>query len=66
MRLLLFSDVHCDVRAARRLVERSADADALVCAGDLAVMRRGLQTTVDVLAAATCPSVLVEIGRAHV
>jgi Icc-related predicted phosphoesterase len=59
MRLLLFSDVHCDAAAARSLVERSSDADALVCAGDLAVMRNGLQEVVDILAGARCPAVLV-------
>ena len=59
MRLLLCSDIHSNERAARSLVERSADADVLVCAGDLAVMRKGLQKTVDVLAAATAPTVLV-------
>lgn len=59
MKLLLSSDIHCDHAAARRLVERSADADVLVCAGDLAVMRSGLQDTVDVLADAACPAVLV-------
>jgi Icc-related predicted phosphoesterase len=59
MKLLLFSDVHCDHAAARRLVEQSPDADALVCAGDLAVMRRGLQDVVDILSAAACPTVLV-------
>jgi Icc-related predicted phosphoesterase len=59
MKLLLFSDVHCDHTAARRLVDLSADADVLVCAGDLAVMRRGLQDVVDILAGAACPAVLV-------
>lgn len=59
MRLLVFSDVHCDLRAARELVERSVDADVLVCAGDLAIMRTGLAATVDVLASATVPTVLV-------
>lgn len=59
MRLLLCSDIHCDTDAAGRLVERSADADVLVCAGDLAVMREGLRGTVDVLSAATKPTVLV-------
>lgn len=59
MRLLLCSDIHCDHAAARRLVELSRDADALVCAGDLAVMRQGLQETVDVLSAAPVPTVLV-------
>jgi Icc-related predicted phosphoesterase len=59
MRLLLSSDIHCDLTAARSLVERSADADVLVVAGDLAVMRQGLQDTVDVLSAAPVPTVLV-------
>ncbi|NNL30277.1 MAG: serine/threonine protein phosphatase, partial [Gemmatimonadetes bacterium] len=44
---------------ARSLVERSGDADVIVCAGDLAVMREGLQPVVDLLSAARCPVVLV-------
>ena len=59
MRLLLASDIHRDLSAAQSLVDRSVDADALVIAGDLAVMRRGLQEVVDVLAEASCPAVLV-------
>jgi Icc-related predicted phosphoesterase len=59
MRLLLSSDLHCDLAAARRLVERSEKADVLVVAGDLAVMRTGLEKTVDVLTDARCPAVLV-------
>jgi len=59
MRLLLSSDIHCDATAARSLVTRSADADVLVCAGDLAVMRKGLQGTVDVLSGTPAPAVLV-------
>jgi Icc-related predicted phosphoesterase len=59
MRLLLCSDIHCDLSAARRLVEQSAQADVVVCAGDLAVMRTGLQKTVNVLAEARVPTVLV-------
>ena len=59
LRLLVFSDIHRDADAARRVVECSADADVLVCAGDVAVMREGLQKPVDILAAATPPAVLV-------
>lgn len=66
MRLLLFSDVHCDFAAARALVEQSAEADVLVCAGDLAVMRKGLQDVVDILSVAACPVVLVAgNGESH-
>lgn len=59
MKLLLCSDIHCDPDAARSLVERSADADILVCAGDLAVMRRGLEPVIEILSGAACPAVLV-------
>ena len=59
MRLLISSDIHCDHGAARELVRRSTEVDVLVCAGDLAVMRRGLQQTVNILAESKCPAVLV-------
>ena len=35
MKLLLFSDLHCDTLAASQLVERSHNFDVIVCAGDL-------------------------------
>ncbi len=59
MKLLVCSDLHRDLAAARSLVERSERADALVVAGDLAVMRVGLEEVVDVLRDAVCPTVLV-------
>jgi len=59
MRLLLCSDIHCDEAKARHLVRQSKAADVLVCAGDLAVMRRGLDDTVSILSGSDCPAVLV-------
>jgi uncharacterized protein len=59
MRLLLSSDIHCDLRAAHELVRRAEEADVLVVAGDLGVMREGLQKTVDALAETATPTVLV-------
>ena len=59
MRLLLCSHIHCDKAAAERLVDLSKDADVLVCAGDLAVKRQGLQEMVDVMSATSTPAVLV-------
>lgn len=59
MKLLLFSDLHCDAGAARRLVERAAGVDVLVGAGDFASVRRGLEITFDVLRAVDRPAVLV-------
>lgn len=59
MRLLAFSDLHRDRAAARRLVERSADADVVIGAGDFASMRLGLGSAVDALAAIAKPLLLV-------
>ena len=59
MKLLLFSDLHCDARAARRLVERSATVDVVVGAGDFANLRRGIEITLEVLQAIDKPAVLV-------
>jgi Icc-related predicted phosphoesterase len=59
MKLLLFSDLHCDAAAARRLVERSRAADVVIGAGDFASVRRGIRTCLDVLRAIDRPSVVV-------
>jgi Icc-related predicted phosphoesterase len=59
MRVLAFSDLHCDLAAARSLVERSADVDLVVGAGDFASVHEGLDETVRALGAIEAPSVLV-------
>jgi Icc-related predicted phosphoesterase len=59
MRLLLFSDLHCSVDAARRLVSRSGEADILVGAGDVANVRQNINACLDILRAITKPMVLV-------
>jgi uncharacterized protein len=59
LRILAFSDLHCDLAGAARLVERSRDADAVICAGDLASVHRGLAETVDALRPIEAPTVLV-------
>lgn len=59
MRFLLFSDLHCDIAAAQNLVEMSREVDVVIGAGDFARMRRGLQETIDALAAIDRPSILV-------
>jgi Icc-related predicted phosphoesterase len=58
IKLLLFSDLHCDAAAASRLVQRSQGFDVAVCAGDLANCRRQLSVCVDVLKGMTCPVVM--------
>ncbi|MGI8461433.1 MAG: metallophosphoesterase family protein [Solirubrobacterales bacterium] len=59
VRVLAFSDLHCDLGRAASLVERSADVDVVVCAGDLASVHSGLEETVDALRAIETPTVLV-------
>lgn len=59
MRLLLFSDLHCDVRAAESLVERAHSADVLIGAGDFGNMRRNVSDCIDVLKQITKPTLLV-------
>ena len=59
MKLLLFSDLHRNLEAARLLVEQSADADVVIGAGDFATKRKGLDEVIDVLSAIRKPAVLV-------
>ena len=59
MRVLAFSDLHCDLGRASDLVERSAEADVVVCAGDLASVHEGLEQTVAALRPIETPTVLV-------
>jgi len=59
MKLLLFSDLHCDEDAARRLVTLSRNADVLIGAGDFATCRRDIHRTLDILRTVDKPAVLV-------
>jgi Icc-related predicted phosphoesterase len=59
MRLLLFSDLHADETAARRLVGLARGADILVGAGDFGNLRRDVRPCVEILATAGKPGVLV-------
>ncbi len=59
MKLLLFSDLHTDEAAARKLVEQSRSADILVGAGDFASVRRHINMCIDILKVIDKPAVLV-------
>lgn len=59
MKLLLFSDLHCDAAAAERLVKKAEEVDVVVGAGDFATCRRGIEVTLDVLRAIDRPAVVV-------
>jgi Icc-related predicted phosphoesterase len=59
MKLLLFSDLHNDTAAARRIVERAAAVDVLVGAGDFGNLRRDVRPCIEVLRRVDRPAVLV-------
>ncbi len=59
MKLLAFSDLHCDLDQATELVSMSAEADVVIGAGDFASVHKGLGETIDALAAIETPTVLV-------
>ncbi len=59
MELLLFSDVHGDKRACRKIAEKAGDVDLLVGAGDFGNMRSDLRETIRALSSISAPTVLV-------
>ena len=59
LKILAFSDLHCDVEAAAEVVRLAPNFDWVIGAGDFAVMRRGINKTIDVLRAIDRPTVVV-------
>jgi uncharacterized protein len=59
VKLLLFSDLHCNLAAAHRLVEMGANVDVAVGAGDFGQVRRRVSACIDVLRDLPCPTVVV-------
>jgi Icc-related predicted phosphoesterase len=59
MKLLLFSDLHCNVAAAHRLVELARGVGVAVGAGDFGQVRRRVGVCIDVLRDLSCPAVVV-------
>ena len=59
MKLLLFSDLHCNTRAATDLVRQARNADVVIGAGDFANVRQGIHLCVDILKEIDRPAVLV-------
>jgi Icc-related predicted phosphoesterase len=59
VKLLAFSDLHRDLDQARRLVERSSEADVVIAAGDFASVHEGLEETIGALTAISMPTILV-------
>jgi len=59
LKLLLFSDLHRSVDAAKALVAIAAKVDVVVGAGDFANRHEGIADTLEILAAIEKPAVLV-------
>jgi Icc-related predicted phosphoesterase len=59
MKLLAFSDVHCDLGAIDSLVEQARSADVVAGVGDFASVHEGLLQTVAPLEAIEAPVLLV-------
>jgi Icc-related predicted phosphoesterase len=59
MRLLAFSDLHRDLDQAARLVEMSADADAVIGAGDFASIHEGLGEAMAALSGIEAPTIVI-------
>jgi uncharacterized protein len=59
MKLLAFSDVHCDLGAVESLVEQARDVDAVAGVGDFASVHEGLEQTVRPLRDLSVPLLLV-------
>ncbi|MBG98379.1 serine/threonine protein phosphatase [bacterium] len=59
MRLLVFSDVHVDLNAAKRLVELSSSVDIVLGAGDFSSNHQGLEKTINVLSGIKKPLLMV-------
>lgn len=59
MRLLLFSDLHCDESAANDIVRDSARVDVVVGAGDYCNIHRGLDRIIAILSRIDRPCILV-------
>jgi uncharacterized protein len=59
VKVLAFSDVHCDLGAVESLVERARDADVVAAVGDFARVHEGLERTVGPLRGIDAPVLLV-------
>jgi len=59
VRILAFSDLHCDLETAASLVGQSRDADLVIGAGDYANEHRGLEPTIRALAEIETPTILI-------
>jgi len=59
VKYLLFSDIHCSERACASIVQRSADFDFAIGAGDFGLHRNGVSATIEALSGIEIPTIVV-------
>lgn len=59
MKILAFSDLHCDQKIAQEIVAASVSAEIVIGAGDFGAKGRDAADTIDILRAITVPTILV-------
>ena len=59
MKILAFSDLHCDIKTAQNLVHKAKNVDVLVCAGDLSIIHKGLEKLIKIFSEVSIPTILV-------
>jgi uncharacterized protein len=59
MKLLLFSDLHCSLSAAHRMLDLARGVDVVIGAGDFGQGRHKVGVCLDVLRDLSCPTVVV-------
>lgn len=59
MKILAFSDLHLNIKAAERIVDEACNADLVVGAGDYGTRQEGIEEVLDVLSRIDVPTILV-------
>ncbi len=63
MKALFFSDIHGDLEALKKIIEKSKKAEIIICAGDLSVSGKNLQEMIDELGKIKDKKILIIPGN---
>lgn len=63
MKVLFFSDIHGDLNTLRKIIKKSEKAELVVCAGDLSISGKNLQSMIDELSKIKNKKVLIIPGN---
>lgn len=59
LKVLLFSDLHCDAASTRSIAKRASGCDLIIGAGDFGNVHRGVKETLNLLRDVSCPAIFV-------